>query len=56
MMAMTWVDRDRRYSIATTSCTLDGEACSRERWCQLEDGPERVELVVPGVLLCVCSD
>jgi hypothetical protein len=56
MMAMTWVDRDRRYFIATTSCTLDGESCSRARWCQLEDGPERVELVVPGVLLCVCSD
>jgi Transposase IS4 len=47
MMVMTWVDRDRRYFIATTSCTLDGESCSRARWRQLEDRPERVELVVP---------
>jgi hypothetical protein len=47
MMAMAWVDRERCYFIATTSCTLDGESCSRVRWRQLEDGPERVELVVP---------
>jgi hypothetical protein len=46
-MAMTLVDRDRRYFIATTSCTLDGESFSRVRWRQLEDGPEQVELVVP---------
>jgi hypothetical protein len=46
-MTMTWVDLDRRYVIATTSCTLDGESFSRVRWRQLEDGPERVELVVP---------
>jgi hypothetical protein len=46
-MAMTWVDRDRRYFIATTSCTLDGESFSRVRCRQLEDGPERIELVVP---------
>jgi hypothetical protein len=25
---MTWVDRDRRYFIATTSGTLDGESCT----------------------------
>jgi hypothetical protein len=47
MMAMTWVDRDRRYFIATTTCTLAGESCSHARWRQLEDGPERGELVVP---------
>jgi hypothetical protein len=47
MIAMTWVDSDRRYFIATTSFTLDGESCSLARWRQLEDGPERVELVVP---------
>jgi hypothetical protein len=47
VLAMTWVDRDRRYFIAITSSTLDGESFSRVRWRQLEDGPERVELVVP---------
>jgi hypothetical protein len=46
-MAMTWVDRDRRYFIATTSCTLDGESFSCVRCRQLEDGPKPVELVVP---------
>jgi hypothetical protein len=47
MMAMTWVDHALRYFIATTSCTLDGELCSRARWRQLEDRPKCVELVVP---------
>jgi hypothetical protein len=46
MMAIKWVNRDRRYIIATTSCTLDGES-SRVRWRQLEDGPELFEPVVP---------
>jgi hypothetical protein len=50
-MAMTRFDRDRRYFIATTSCTLDGESFSRVRWRQLDDGPERVELVVPQPLV-----
>jgi hypothetical protein len=46
-MAITCVDRDPGYFIATISCTLDGEPCSCARRRQLKDGPERVELLVP---------
>jgi hypothetical protein len=39
--------RDRCYFIATTSCTLDGESCTRPRWRLLKEGPDCVELAVP---------
>jgi hypothetical protein len=41
-----WLDRDRRYFIATASSTLEGSPYSRTRWRQVEDGPARVDLEV----------
>jgi hypothetical protein len=46
MMALMWLDRDRRYFIATSSSTLDGCPYSRTRRRQLEDGPARVDIEV----------
>jgi hypothetical protein len=46
MMALLWLDRDRRFFIATASSTLEGFPYSRTRWRQLEDGPARVDLEV----------
>lgn len=35
MMAVLWVDRDRRYMIATASTTIPGEAYERVRWLEI---------------------
>ncbi len=47
MMAVMWMDRDRRYFISTTSRTWKRKPCNRLRWCQLDGGPARIELSVP---------
>jgi hypothetical protein len=38
MMAMLWLDRERRYFICTTSSTADGVAYLRLRWRQTPQG------------------
>lgn len=52
MMALMWMDRERRYFISTTSSAEEGEPYSRIRWRQLEDGPKRVKLIVPQPKVC----
>jgi hypothetical protein len=50
MHAFCWVDRERRYFIATASSLAEGETIIRQRWRQLvQDNstlPERVELTI----------
>jgi Transposase IS4 len=50
MLAFVWVDRDRRYFIATTSSLRQGTPYTRYRWRQVNQQPdaepERVELQV----------
>ncbi|KAI2492446.1 Transposase IS4 [Fragilaria crotonensis] len=54
MMAFVWMDRQRRYFIATCSSLAEGSPYKRQRWRQLEDAsgddhadPQLVDLVVP---------
>ena len=47
MMAVLWLDRERRYFISTTSTVLDGLPYERIRWRQTENGPQRLEPNVP---------
>jgi hypothetical protein len=47
MLAMVWLDRERRYFVATASSAADGTPYSRVRWRQLENGPCRMEINVP---------
>jgi hypothetical protein len=52
LMAFVWVDRDRRYFVATGSSMQEGDAYFRQRWRQVnrEDenaDPERVTIEVP---------
>jgi len=51
MLAVLWVDRERRYFISTASCTLPGRPCDRVRWRQVGDHAERVVLTVPQPLV-----
>jgi hypothetical protein len=44
---MSWLDRERRYFVATACSAIDGEPYSRIRWRQLPDGPERITIKVP---------
>jgi hypothetical protein len=46
-MAMSWLDRERRYFVATACSAVEGEPYSRIRWHQLADGLERVKIKVP---------
>jgi hypothetical protein len=54
MLAFVWVDRDRRYFIATTSSLEAGQPYSRFRWQQLGQDPnaepENIEVEVPQPL------
>jgi Transposase IS4 len=43
MVAVVWMDRDRRYFIATVSSTREGDPYSRTRWRQIVEGPARFE-------------
>jgi hypothetical protein len=49
-LAFVWLDRDRRYFIATTSSLQEGQPQIRDRWRQLVNDlttpPEKVEIVV----------
>lgn len=47
LMAVLWVDRERRYFIASTSTSSPGAPCERVRWRQVGDHAERVTLTVP---------
>ena len=47
LMAVLWVDRDRRYFVATASSTRPGTPCERLRWREQEGGAERVAVSVP---------
>ena len=47
MMALVWMDRERRYFISTASTTIDGTPYARIRWRQTEEGPKQMELIVP---------
>ena len=46
MMAVVWVDRNRRYFVANTSSTLDGKLYTRTRWKQFHDGAPKVDMEV----------
>ena len=51
LMAMLWVDRERRYFILSASSRSPGAPNNRKRWHQVDEtpnaAPERVELTVP---------
>ena len=52
MLAFVWMDRNRRYFIASASRLAEGAPNVRNRWRQLEDDeededPTRVTLTVP---------
>jgi Transposase IS4 len=51
MLAFVWVDRERRYFIASAGSLAEGEPYHRNRWRQVSEEPnaepERVELTVP---------
>jgi len=46
LMALMWLDRERRYFIASTSTSLQGEPYDRVRWRQMGEHAERVALNV----------
>mmetsp|Transcript_4815 Transcript_4815/g.5610 ORF Transcript_4815/g.5610 Transcript_4815/m.5610 type:complete len:265 (-) Transcript_4815:1764-2558(-) len=49
-LAFVWIDRERRYFIASTSSLIDGQPYSRTRWRQVNESsiaqPEKVEFSV----------
>jgi len=47
MVALLWVDRDRRYFISTASTTLPGAPYERIRWRQVGAHAQRVVLTIP---------
>jgi hypothetical protein len=51
VLAFVWVDRERRYFIATTSSLRQGTPYTRYKWRQVnqqpDSEPERVELQIP---------
>jgi len=47
LMAVLWVDRDRRNHVATSSSTRPGTPCEYLRWHEMEGGTERVAVSVP---------
>ncbi len=52
MMSFVWVDRDRRYFVATAGSMQEGDAYFRQRWRQVNKqdanaDPERVDIEVP---------
>ena len=56
LMALAWMDRDRRYFISSCSNLKEGEPYSRQRWRQVSEEPnappERVDLEVPQPRVC----
>lgn len=51
LMAVMWVDRERRYFIASASSAAPGTPCNRVRWRQGESRSERVAFSVPQPLV-----
>ena len=47
MVALLWVDRDRRYCISTASTTIPGAPYERIRWRQVGAHAQRVVLTIP---------
>ena len=47
MMAVLWLDRDRRYFVATAGSTQPGTPCERLRWREMPGGAQRVAVTVP---------
>jgi hypothetical protein len=51
MFAFVWVDRERRYFVASAGSLAEGEPYHRQRWRQVSKeenaAPQRVELTVP---------
>jgi hypothetical protein len=47
MMAVMWLERERRYVIATTSSIAEGRPYGGTRWRKGQDGPERVKFSAP---------
>jgi len=47
LMAVLWVDRERRYFIASASSALPGQPYTRRRWRQGDESAARVALTVP---------
>jgi hypothetical protein len=57
LLAFVWVDRERRYFIASKGCLAEGVPYDRWRWRQVDNItpdalPERVQLTVPQPLAC----
>ena len=56
LMAFVWMDRDRRYFIASSSSFADGLPHVRQRWRQVDTtlnaDAERIELTVPQPKAC----
>lgn len=46
LMAVAWVDRDRRYFISTCLSTLPGSQINRVRWRQTSIGPQRISFSI----------
>ena len=47
LVALCWVDRDRRYFISTAGSVGKGTPFERERWRQTQDGPQKQLILVP---------
>ena len=47
MMTVLWVDRSRRYFVATAGSTRPGKPCERLRWRKTPAGAQRVAVTVP---------
>ena len=59
MLAFVWMDRERRYFIATGSSLQEGTPYFRDRWRQVdkddtEADPEKVQVVVPQPKAAKC--
>ena len=57
LMSLVWVDRERRYFIATTDSMREGRPYSRHRWRQQQKvdsnaPPDRVEVTIPQPEVC----
>ena len=56
MMALVWMDRDRRYFITKSSSLEEGAQYERERWRQVDETEnaeaEKVTVVVPQPKVC----
>ena len=47
VMAVLWMDRERRYFVSTTGTTLHSEPIVRSRWRSVGEGAQLVEMEIP---------